>query len=291
MQTIRKEQCHEEMVGTQEAVLWAAPGERVQFETYDCWGNGYREDLPKQKNPASGPLGIEGARAGDLLRITIHRIEIEEDGYAATDDTFGYLAPLLDEGKVSRFEIKGGRIQIAEGLSVPVDPMIGIIGVAPVEAVDNYTPHEHGGNMDCKLITEGSLVTLRAQVDGGLLSVGDLHAAMGDGEVCVSGLEIPGRITLSVEVLQDSALPTPFVETKDRFATIASRKTTDAALEAASLAMFTYLTEHRGLEKNTAATLMSLGGDLRICQVVDPQITARFEIPKDLFEKGETHRG
>ena len=55
MQTIRKEQCNEEMVGTQEAVLWAAPGEKVLFETYDCWGNGYREDLPKQKNPATGP--------------------------------------------------------------------------------------------------------------------------------------------------------------------------------------------------------------------------------------------
>lgn len=291
MKTIQREQCNEVMVGTQEAVLWAAPGEKVLFETYDCWGNGYREDLPKLKNPATGPLGIEGAKAGDLLKITIHRIEIEKDGYAATSDQFGYLAPLLDERKVSHFAIKDGRIQIGEGLSVPIDPMIGIIGVAPAEAVDNYTPHEHGGNMDCKLITEGSTVFLRAQTDGGLLSVGDLHAAMGDGEVCVSGLEIPGKITLSVEILRESTLPTPFVETDGLYATIASRKTTDAALEAASIAMFTYLTEHHGIEKNTAATLMSLGGDLKICQVVDPQITARFEIPKDLFEKGETHRG
>ena len=159
-------------------------------------------------------------------------------------------------------------------------PMIGVIGVAPAAgAVSTGTPGPHGGNMDCALIGSGASVYFTVGLDGALLGVGDLHSAMGDGEVMVCGAETSGEVTLRAQGVDVPGLPTPFVRRGDVVTAIYSSPTIDEAVAGATHAMATFLADFVGLRMNDAAMLMSLVGSLRFCQVVDPEKTVRFEFP------------
>ena len=163
--------------------------------------------------------------------------------------------------------------------------MIGVIGTAPTgESILNGTPGEHGGNMDCREITEGASVYLPANVDGALLSAGDLHALMGDGEVCICGAEVSGEIILRAEIVR-AFLPTPCVETQSHVHFIGSAEGLDECEELVLRKSHAYLTHRLGLGANEAARIMSLIGDLHVCQVVDPLKTMRFSLPKCLLKK------
>jgi amidase len=159
--------------------------------------------------------------------------------------------------------------------------MIGVIGVAPKNgAVANGTPDAHGGNMDCTLIGAGCTVYLPVNTPGALLGMGDLHSVMGDGEIVVCGLEVAGAVVFSTRVLKETMLPTPFAETEDLVTTIHSALTIDEATYGAIHHMAKFLTEMVGMGVNEAAMLMSVAGELKFCQVVDPNKTVRFEFPK-----------
>ena len=164
--------------------------------------------------------------------------------------------------------------------------MIGVIGVAPESgAVPNGTPGPHGGNMDCTLIAEGNSVYFTVGVDGAMFGAGDFHAAMGDGEIVVCGAETPGQVRFKAEVMQHlQGLPTPFVETKDKVAVIYSAETIDEASSGAIHRMAQFLTDMAGIPLNDAGMLMSVVGELKFCQVVDPLKTVRFEFPKSVLE-------
>ena len=111
--------------------------------------------------------------------------------------------------------------------------MIGVIGTAPEgeKGIPTITPGKHGGNMDCKKITAGSTLYLSVNVDGGLLSMGDIHALMGDGEVFICGLETAGEITVKISVLKNTKLPVPFLYSEGKVMTIQSAETLDKAGE------------------------------------------------------------
>ena len=114
--------------------------------------------------------------------------------------------------------------------------------------------------------------------------MGDIHALMGDGEVCGTGAEMPGEITVKVDVLKDFTLPTPLIENDTHYMTIFSAKSAvDANAGAARAAVDFVMKKIPGMSRFDALTLISLAADLRICQVVDPLITSRVEIPKSLF--------
>jgi amidase len=163
--------------------------------------------------------------------------------------------------------------------------MIGVIGTAPAGApVLNGTPGEHGGNMDCKLIAAGAIVYLPVNAPGALLCLGDLHALMGDGEVCICGAEVSGEVTLRARAGQ-SALPTPCVETDKHYHFIGSALTLDACEALVLAKAHRFLAGAGGLGANGAARAMSLLGDLAVCQVVDPLKTMRFSIPKLLVAR------
>ena len=163
-------------------------------------------------------------------------------------------------------------------------PMLGVIGVAPAEGtVPNSTPGPHGGNMDCTLITSNTRLYLTVAVEGALFGCGDMHAVMGDGEVVVCGAETPGEVTLTTQVVDIPGLPTPFIENDEVVAVIASAETTDEAYKMALDMMHGFLTNVAGIPVNDAAMLMSLVGNLRFCQVVDPLLTVRFEFPKSVL--------
>jgi amidase len=139
--------------------------------------------------------------------------------------------------------------------------------------------------MDCTLITQGNSVYFTVGVDGALFGAGDFHAAMGDGEIVVCGAETTGEVRFRAEVMHNlKELPTPFVETHDKVATIYSAATVDEASSGAIHRMAQFLTDFAGLPLNDAGMLMSAVGELRFCQVVDPLKTVRFEFPKSVLE-------
>ncbi len=271
-----------------EPVLHVAPGEVFCVETQDAASGKlkspqdvYTEDLLPFVNPATGPIHVEGAQPGDLLRVDIERIDTNNFGVMALgDNKGGPMAAYVQSKETSFLDIDGGTIRLRENLSVPIEPMIGVIGTAPDgEPLSTLDPGEHGGNMDCKEIAAGASVYLPVAVEGGLLALGDLHALMGDGEVATCGADLSGEVVLSASVLH-AALPTPCVETEDHLIFIGSAKTLDECERIVLNKSFRYLTDCVKLAPNEAVRLMSLVGDLGVCQVVSALKTMKFKLRK-----------
>ena len=232
-------------------------------------------------NPATGPIYIEGVKSGDILRVDLLEIQVGKKSTMVTIPGEGALGDVITQMETAILRREGNELIFKDKLRVPKKPMIGVIGVAPGEgSVPNGTPGPHGGNMDCTLIGEGASIYFTVGVDGGLFGAGDFHAAMGDGEIVVCGAETEGEVRMKAEVVDLKGLPTPFVETKDLVATIFSAVTTDEAAQGAIHRMSQFLTEKAGISMNDAGMLMSLVGELKFCQVVDPEKTVRFEFPK-----------
>lgn len=271
----------------------ADSGEAVVFETCDCYNDQIKSEETNLSevrrdfnNPATGPLYINDAKAGDILKVKILDIKLRNYGMMVVRPGAGVLGERFSDSKIKRIEIKDGIAVYNEKVSIPVDPMIGIIGVAPAEGeIKTTVPHLHGGNMDCKRIRKGSILYLPVFVDGALLSLGDLHAVMGDGEIVICGLEVGGEVTVQVDVIKDRKLPLPMVVDNNDFMTLASLKTLDEAAKQATFNMHDFLVNELKMDMYEAGMLLSLQGNLRICQVVDPLMTARMELPVDLLQK------
>ncbi len=232
-------------------------------------------------NPATGPVFIEGAMPGDILRVDLLEIKVGEQASMVAVPNEGVLGDVITEMETAILRREGNELVFKDKLRVPTRPMIGVIGVAPAAgSVPNGTPGPHGGNMDCTLIRQGSRVYFTVGVEGALFGAGDFHAAMGDGEIVVCGAETPGELRFHAQVVPLKGLPTPFVETEDLVATIFSAPTVDAASQGAVHRMAQFLTGFAKLSINDAGMLMSLVGQLKFCQVVDPLKTVRFEFPK-----------
>ncbi len=269
-----------------------APGTSIHLETADCFSDQVQGpgDVGRgidwnTVNPATGPVYVEGAEPGDVLAVGIESIVVSDHGVMCTGGGFGVLGDRIDELHWRFLSIREGKARWEGGPGFPVKPMIGVIGVAPAgEDVPCGTPGPHGGNMDTRLIGEGATIFLPVQVPGALLSAGDLHAAMGDGEVAVTGVEVAGAVTLHVDLRKDLALTEPALEDGDVVATIASAKTLDAAAATATSAMADLLHTRLGLTLADAVMLMSAVGQVRVSQMVDPLRTARFEMPKPAYE-------
>ena len=262
-------------------------GATVCFETLDCFGG--QIACPEQRlggldwdhiNPATGPLYVEGARPGDVLKVEILDIALADHGVMTDAPNEGVIGAVLTQESTKFIPIRDGQAVFNERLSFPIQPMIGVIGTAPAAgAVPTGTPGPHGGNMDCKRIGVGAVLYLPVAVEGALLAMGDLHAVMGDGEVVVCGVEIAGRVTVRVTALHGCPLPTPFLTTETAFMTISSGDTLESAAADATLRMRTVLMDQVGMEEHEAGMLLSVAGDVRVCQMVDPQVTCRMEVP------------
>jgi len=268
-------------------VLFVKNGDEIVIETLDCFSNQIQtnEDKLEQMdwnkvNPATGPIYVEGAKEEEVLEVTIKNIEIADKGVVATGKDLGVLGDLMD-GLYSRVvNIKDGKVIFGEKISIPIKPMIGVIGVSPREGNINCgTPGSHGGNMDTTLIGEGSKLYLPVFVEGALLALGDLHAVMGDGEVGVSGVEVAGSVTVEVRVIKNLKLVNPLVKTPEVTATIASDESLDKAVKIAVHDMANLFQSFTKLSIEEIATLFSIAGNVQISQVVDPLKTARFSLP------------
>ncbi|AIY76333.1 acetamidase/Formamidase family protein [Bacillus cereus] len=199
-------------------------GSRLIFETYDCFENQIdSEDVVFQEldwnriNPATGPVYINGAEPGDILVVTIEKIKIEEQGVLTTGTNLGVMGEELHENTVKIVPIHNKHVLFSSEIQIPINPMIGVIGTAPKEeSISCGTPLDHGGNMDCKEIKEGTTLLLPVNVPGALLALGDLHAAMGDGEIGVSGVEVAGEVTVTVQIIKGKKWPLPMAIQKEK---------------------------------------------------------------------------
>jgi amidase len=277
--------------GEAEPALTVRAAAAVRLEAADCFDDQVRApgdvldaiDLDRI-NPATGPVYVEGAHPGDVLSVLIESIDIGRQGVMVVSPEFGVLRDGFSEQRHRIVSIEDGTARIAEGVVVPLRPMIGVIGVAPAGApVSTAVPGAHGGNMDTRLIGAGTVVYLPVAHEGALFAAGDLHAAMGDGEICGTGVEVSGSIALRLDVRSDLRIDEPVLETRDLVVTIASATTLDAAAEAATRHMAALLAQRLGLSLEVATMLMSAGGDLQVSQVVDPLRTARFALPKAII--------
>ncbi len=271
-------------------------GETVVFETRDCYDDGVvSEERPlgdkeaPLENPATGPLYVEGAEPGDILKVEIQDIRLRDWGVMRSSTSCGLFYEDYTERIARIFPIlreeKGWKIRFDEKLSLSLEPMIGVIGTAPGGAgITTDTPDSHGGNMDCRKIGAGTTLYLPVQAEGALLSIGDLHGLMGDGEVFICGLETGGEVTVRVTVLKDAALPTPFLVCGDQVMTIQSAGTLEEAGALAAKAMKAFVEQAAGKTPFEAGMLMSLVGQMEVCQVVDPLKTVRMEFPLSVLQ-------
>lgn len=267
------------------------PNEPFTVDMLDCFSNTVHteDDLISsidfnKINPATGPIYVEGAEPGDVLKVTIHQIDLNEQGAVMSVPDLGLLGDQITKEKTAILKVNSDSFEY-RGRHFPLLKMIGVIGTAPAEKpVETGTPDQHGGNLDCTLVREGNHVYLPVNVPGALLAMGDMHAAMGDGEVGGSGLEVGGTAEISVEVLKDANLPTPFIETPDHLATIGVHEDMMAASKEATDKMAQYLVNHYDFTIEDAHMALSLLGDLVVCQAVNPQVSMRMVIPKVLID-------
>lgn len=277
-------------------VAEAEDGEIVVFETLDALSNQITseeqtlESIDFSKvNPATGPLYIKGAKPGDALKVDILDIEVADRGVVVIAPKAGVLGDEVKEPKTKVCKIKDGHVYFGD-LKIPAKPMIGVIGVASPEEIPCGEPDKHGGNMDTKLIRKGTTLYLPVFVEGGLLAIGDLHAVMGDGEVCVSACEVSGKVTVRVSLVKGMAPQYPVLETEDSLYILVSREDLwEAAKEATNLGV-KVLQKTLGLSWEEAYMLGSLILDVEISQLVDPKKTVRIRIPKRYMSAKEALR-
>ncbi|MFO8115911.1 MAG: acetamidase/formamidase family protein [Halorubrum sp.] len=283
-----------------EAAYEAADGESLTIETIDSLNGAIQSDddlldaIPEEVNAATGPIAVEGASPGDVLAVEIEAVRVAEDvGRVLTAPGFGLLQddPDIDHPATRITEVfadggdrsGGGRIEF-EGIELPIDPVIGTIGVATAgETISTLTPDDHGGNLDTTDMTAGTTAYFPVFQEGAMLAMGDAKAAMADGEMCGTGAEIGTEIDVTLSVIEEPevALDRPLVDTGDAVKTIASAETMEEAVELANSDVVRLLAHEHGFSRTEAYLFSSLVGGLEISQVVDPQVTARNAVPSE----------
>ena len=275
-----------------EPALTVPSGETVRIRTKDCFGNQIQtaddvlDEIDWDRiNPATGPVYVEGAVAGGALKVSIDRIELDPQTASCTGAGEGVCGDYFDAWFTKLCSIDGDELVWSDSIRIPLAPMIGVIGVAPAgEPVNCGTPGSHGGNMDNTAIGEGATLYFPVAVDGALFGCGDMHACMGDGEVSVSGAEVAGWATVTLIALPDLALTDPLIETATHLGVIASAESLDAAADRAVHEMVDLLHDRTGVGKDELIMLLSLTADVQVCQMVDPEKTVRFMVPKYVLE-------
>jgi len=295
MKTINKDKVIYAMSPDNKPVLYADPGTQIMFETEDALHgqikspDGGFDGLDWSRvNPATGPVYINDAMPGDVLSVKIESIEVAASGVVACGKGMGALGHKLEGSAIKIMAIEGDEAVFSDKIRLPLNKMIGVIGVAPKEgAIPCGAPDYHGGNMDCKEIREGATVLLPVNVPGALLAMGDLHAIMADGEIGITGLEVSGAVIATIDVIKGKDLPLPMILNEEHIMTLASDEDLDIAVEMAVANMVDYLTKNEGFTTHDAVMLISLACDVRICQVVDPKKTVRVELPRRILSKAK----
>ena len=289
---IIKDMCVFALGDNKENAVKVQQGEILEFHTRDCFNNqidseDYVMDVLDWDhiNPATGPVYVEGAEKGDVLKVEILDIKLDDMCTMCCLPENGVLGADITENQVKKVPIKDGKA-IFNQFELPLNPMIGVIGVAPEnESVPCGTPGRHGGNMDNTKIAKGATLYLPVFHDGAYFGCGDVHACMGDGEIMVSGIEIGAVVSVRLTVLKGVSIDNPRLEDAENIYTIASSEDIEKAIYTATKDMCGILQKNLGYTLNEAGMLMSAAGNLQFCQVVDPERTVRMAMPKTICDK------
>jgi len=289
-------------------------GDLVTALTVDALGfdkHGNRlSDQQKQKsknvaflelNPLVGPIFVEGAEPGDLLKVTVQKIIINREyAISGIGPHFGSLTaegigkellfnePLpsinyrwqLDlNSRVATLLLQKSNLR---EIRIPFHAFIGSIGVAPrfgrVET--SIVPEEFGGNMDCPEITEGAIIYFPIWVKGAYLSFGDVHAVQGDGEMCGAGLDTTAEVTLKLEIIKHKAAQWPRIENETHIMVVASARPLMDAIRIAFVELIKWLTGEYEFDKWEAIQIASQVVSIRVGNIVNPNYSVAVKFPK-----------
>ena len=244
-------------------------------------------------NPVTGPVFVHGAEPGDALLVRVRELSTAEWGWSANIPGFGLLADDFPDAELVHSRIGEKTVELDFGPILPALPMIGVLGLALPEpgAHPILPPSRHGGNMDIRQLGAGASVLLPVGVPGALLSVGDTHAAMGDGEICGTGVETAARTVLEIELVKNRPIPAPILETP------AAARRTGAALVTtgigpdlltaardAARSLVDETVRRTGLSPVHAYILASLTADLIVSEIVDlPNYVVSLHLPVDVL--------
>ena len=262
-------------------------GETLIFRAEDCFGNAVQEETPmgeislEYSNPAAGPVYVNGAEKGDVLKVEILDIDVNDHGVVCT---FAHCGPFQDKNEIrTRILPLDHGVTTFNDVSWITKPMVGVIGTSPAEgSVGCGFAFELGGNMDCSVITAGSTVYLPVEVDGGLLQMGDIHASMGDGELTGTGIEVQGDITVRVTLIKDFELNWPVVETEDSWYVCTADQRMEPAFRKGCTELRRIVKNAYGWDDTDVALYVTLRGKMEANQACmdDDFQSVRMGIPK-----------
>ncbi|WP_160776594.1 acetamidase/formamidase family protein [Stappia sediminis] len=285
-----------------------SPGTSLEFECLDS-GSGHftpdstAEDIAtldfSKVNPVTGPIFVDGAKPGDALKVEILSFKPSGFGWTANIPGFGLLADQFKDPALNLWSYDADGLAPAAFGShgrVPLKPFAGTIGLAPAEPGLHSVvpPRRVGGNLDIRDLSAGSTLYLPVEVEGGLFSIGDTHAAQGDGEVCGTAIESPMNVALKLDLVKDANLamprfttPGPVTRHLDGEGYEVTTGIGSDLMEGARAAvsgMIDFLCATRGLTPEDAYMLCSVCGDLRISEIVDqPNWVVSFYFPRIVF--------
>jgi amidase len=279
------------------------PGNILETNTADCFGNaikkpGDRLSMAKGDNPLTGPFYVDGAEPGDTLAVTILDLQVDGDqgvgalapGFGAINST-GYTPminppipekiwfyPIDHQSNTATFKALDSNFSVR----IPLHPFFGCMGVAPAggEARSSVVPAEFGGNMDSPEASVGNTVYFPVNVPGALLFLGDGHAAMGDGEIAGTAIEVPLRSRIQVQVLKGKKISWPRFENHDYIMTVGAYRPLDDALRIAFTELVGWIHNDYGLSELDAYELLSQVAEIHLNEMVDPNYVIVAKINK-----------
>lgn len=285
-------------------------GETVSFDLLDASGGQITAESTldtlrtldfSRVDQVNGPIYVEEAAPGDTLEVEFLELQPASWGWTALIPGFGLLADEFAEPALKIWQLEGGAdgwAEFAPGIRLPLSPFCGEIGLAPAAPGPHSTipPYRHGGNLDTKHLTRGARLYLPVEVPGALFSLGDGHAAQGDGEVCGTAIETPMQASVRLTVHKDLHIPepqlltsgplTPRTNTAPYYATDGIDADIQQAIRKAVRHMIEHLQRRYGLSREDAYMLCSVAVDLKLCEVVDmPHWTVGAFLPLSIFDQ------
>jgi len=255
--------------------LTVEPGDTVVVETQDAFSGQIRKEGDRRdrttvpfSNPVSGPIAVAGAEPGDAIVVEVLAVEplIGQCATYAAMLPFVNLhlgEPLQHQTRVCRIE--NGWIRWSDRLTIPYEPMIGCIGTAPAIGSPTCFPAgDYGGNIDLRDVTVGATVYLPVSVPGGLVFVGDCHASQGEGEFGLAALEMPGRVTLRIDLAKDRRLPGLRLETAEELGAVGVGRSMEEGIAAAYSRLALWLEEDYAWNRWEAYSLLTQVGRLSL---------------------------
>jgi len=257
-----------------EPVLEVEPGDTVVFETNDCFTGQIRseDDLVTEIdmgriNGATGPVAVMGAEPGDSLVAEILDVTPIDWGVATLIPGFGQLIDEVRAPLTRLFRVEDGMIRMNDRVSFPARPMVGVVGVATDgDTLSNGLAGRHGGNLDDHLHGAGARIFFPVRQPGGMFAVGDMHASMGDGEICFTGVEIAGEVTIRFDVLKGKQATWPVTELRDRWLPHATANDYGDALKLVSEEAARLLVDEHGFSIEDAFIFLSVACDAGVAQ-------------------------